>query len=819
MARIAPALVNMNGGEVSSLFLGRIDLEGYKKSLKRALNVALLPLGGWTRRPGTKFVVAPKSGGTPTLIPWEFNASQTFVWEIGASYMRLIDGVQKAQVTVANTTAAITNGAFGTNITGWTDASDVGASIAHDGTNFRMSLISASAASAYAKQTVTVPTATLHVLGFRVYGAPVKLRIGTGDGGEQLLADTTFGIGWHRISFTTSGTSAYLRFGNEDETAAITAQLDDIAFLDDQAWEIVAPWTEADARKIRYAQAYDLMYLACEGYRPYKLIRRNNTSWSLEEYDFKDGPYLAENVDEAWTMAPSSTALGSITMVATKPTFAASDVGRIIRVGHPQDNEFSWGWGVITAVASNVSATVNARRTFHSTGASRRWRLGAWSDGQGWPHHVCFYEDRLFWARCTESPQTVWATMTGAYESFDPSSREVNTASQNVDRTNPDNGLVLTLNSDRANPIEWMAPAAILLVGTASGEFGIQASSLNEGLTPDNASAKPQSSAGSANVAAARIDGRVLFVQQNGRKLIELAYDLNANAYDSGDATLFAGHMLKGVANRLCWQAEPHAQLWVSCDDGSLRALTYMPRQQVIGWARHTLGGTAPAVKSMCALSGSRQDTVWLLVERTINGVTAVGSIEYVVDYFSSEQGDDLTDAFFVDCGLTYDSTPATSITGLSHLEGETVAAIGDGFDLGDFTVASGAITLPRACSVVHVGLLPESEVETAPNVLGAQNGSAARKRQTGIEADIRFVDTVGGEYGRIDSDGSEWFEANPEREAGDALDQPPPLFSGVRRLPMPAGYDSELTHHIRQTRPLPMTVAAILPTIVVADS
>ena len=35
-----------------------------------------------------------------------------------------------------------------------------------------------------------------------------------------------------------------------------------------------------------------------------------------------------------------------------------------------------------------------------------------------------------------------------------------------------------------------------------------------------------------------------------------------------------------------------------------------------------------------------------------------------------------LEDAFFVDCGLTYEGAAAASLTGLDHLEGEEVAIL-----------------------------------------------------------------------------------------------------------------------------------------------
>jgi len=55
-------------------------------------------------------------------------------------------------------------------------------------------------------------------------------------------------------------------------------------------------------------------------------------------------------------------------------------------------------------------------------------------------------------------------------------------------------------------------------------------------------------------------------------------------------------------------------------------------------------------------------------------------------------------DAYFVDCGITYTGAPATVISGLSFLEGETVNILADGSVAPQRVVTSGAITLDETC-------------------------------------------------------------------------------------------------------------------------
>lgn len=810
MPRFHPAVTNFNRGEWSARMAGRPDVQGYKNACRVMLNAVPMVQGGWTRRPGTVFIEETKSSANARWIKFVFNKSQKFAIEAGANYLRWIDAYQAAQVTVPTTAAAITNGAFGTNITGWTNNSTGTASISHDGTNLRMVLTGAAASIARATQAVTVTDATVHVLCFRVYVSPLWVRVGTSAGGEQLRSNVKCGVGWHAISFTSSGTTAHVEFRNEDGSATVPA-VDDIAFLSNVPLELVSPWGASDIANIRTLQQYDTLYVACAGIKPYKILRRSNTSWSIEEVDFKDGPYLPQNADETNTITLSGVTVNTtVTATAAKAgTFASTDVGRHLRIAHPQDNENQWNWGIITGFTSSTVVSLYVKRAFNATTASHKWRLGAFGGGEGYPAVVTMYEDRLFWARTTNKPQTVWGSVSQDWEHYAPTTRTLATSGQNVDRVADDSALAFTLNSETLNPIAWLAAGQVLLGGSAEGEFTMQASTLNDPLTPTNASAKPQTTKGAASATIVRVDNRVLFVQDSGRKLIEMVYDAEISGYAAGDATLYADHMLAGVGARVAWQREPHTLVWVACEDGSLRSLCYNPQQQVLGWSRHTIGGTAVKVLDIITMPGTRDSELWLIVERTINGGTK-RYMELMEDFFNSDYGDTLAGACFVDCAFRYSGAGTTTITGLSDLEGQSVRVFGNGKDLGSKTVSGGQITgLSESVTAAVVGLAYTSDVETMPNAEGSPSGSAIGSRQMSVEAHVHFVDTVGGEFGRIDTDDAEWFEDNPVAAT-------PALGTGRVKLGAAFGFDDEMTYRMRQSAPYPMTVVGVFPTAVV---
>ena len=135
---------------------------------------------------------------------------------------------------------------------------------------------------------------------------------------------------------------------------------------------------------------------------------------------------------------------------------------------------------------------------------------------------------------------------------------------------------------------------------------------------------------------------------------------------------------------------------------------------------------------------------VYLSVKRTINSVTTRHIVYMSPIYF----GTDIEDAFYVDSGLTYDSTATTTITGLNHLEGETVQILADGSAHADKTVSGGSVTLDRSASVVHVGYSYDSVVETLRMEAGADDGVSQGKTKRIHGVTVRFIDTVGAEIG-----------------------------------------------------------------------
>ena len=566
-------------------------------------------------------------------------------------------------------------------------------------------------------------------------------------------------------------------------------------------YEVVTPYAEAHLFELKFTQSADIIYITHPSYAPRKLSRTAHTSWTLTTIDFKDGPYLPTNTSVT-TITPSATT-GSVTLTASVATFAATDVGRLVRIKHST----TWGYAKITAFTSDVLVTATVVSAFGATTASLDWRLGVWSSTTGYPGCVTFFEDRLFFAGATNYPQRLDGSKSGDYENFAPTDAAGTVAA--------DNGVSFTLNSNDVNVIRWLADDEKgLIAGSVGGEWIIRPSSSGEALSPTNISAKKSTSYGSANVQPVRAGKALVFVQKSGRKVRELAFVYEVDGFRAPDMSVLSEHITQGgVGIQLAYQQEPQSVIWMVRGDGALVGLTYEREQNVVGWHYHELGGTSTVVESISAIpapDGTRDD-LWLIVRRTVDGATK-RYVEYMTKFF--DESDVLEDAFFVDCGLTYDSVPATSITGLGHLEGETVRILADGAVQPAQEVVSGAITLTRAASKVHVGLGYAPRGKTLRIEAGAADGTAQGNTKRIHNVTFRLHNSsnlrIGPSFDQLSTIAF--------RTLSDAMGSPPPLFSGDKFETFEGDYETDAYICWEQNLPLPSTVLAVMPQLVTQD-
>lgn len=206
---------------------------------------------------------------------------------------------------------------------------------------------------------------------------------------------------------------------------------------------------------------------------------------------------------------------------------------------------------------------------------------------------------------------------------------------------------------------------------------------------------------------------------------------------------------------------------------------------------------------------------------RAVKGTTEVNDNTYTVankatDSFEIQDadGNDIDGSAFT----TYISggtaaLEVSTISGLSHLDGETVAVFGDGGEQATRTVANGSITLENTASLVAVGLPYTGTIKTMPMIPAGANFDPRAGKQRIHELLLVLERTLGGKAGFEES-----LDDLIYREVDDPMDESVPLFSGIQEIAFPAGTTREAIVTIQQTSPQPMNVLAVIARMTIDD-
>lgn len=327
MGKYNPDIYRLNAGLISDLAQVRKDLKRLALSASVYRNFMARSLGSMSIRAGLAYIGDTDSHNKAVHVPFVFSVSDMAIIELTDQKMRvLVDEEPIERVTVST---AITNGTFTSNVTGWTDADETGAT-SQWATGGYMSLAGTGYKKAIRTQEVTVAAADQgkeHALRITITNGWVYLRLGSTDKGTEYLSETRLGVGVHSIALTPTGNfHIYLAASTKYSTL-----IDSIAVESAGDMVLTTPWEEEDLGLIRYDQSADVIYKVCDGYHPYKIERRSTRSWSLVKYQPEDGPFRPENTDSSISIS-SSAIKGDVTLTSSSALFKSTHVGSLFRI-------------------------------------------------------------------------------------------------------------------------------------------------------------------------------------------------------------------------------------------------------------------------------------------------------------------------------------------------------------------------------------------------------------------------------------------------------------------------------------------------------
>lgn len=425
-----------------------------------------------------------------------------------------------------------------------------------------------------------------------------------------------------------------------------------------------------------------------------------------------------------------------------------------------------------------------------------------WSDANGWPEKVAFHQQRLVYGATLIRRQTIWMSKAGSFLDFGVSSPIVES-----------DAVTFTLDSGTQNKVQWAISGKSLHVGTLGNEWTVSGST-KTALTPDNILAQKQTNNGSESNKPLLVGLTTLFVEKHGRTVNEFTYDYTYDSYKTSDMAILSPHLTEHYSI-IDWtyQQTPDSIIWAVREDGGLLGITYQRQHKVVGWHRHDTQGTFEAVT--CIPGNTREDDVWTLVTRDINGTDKV-YLEKLADWFKE---DDAEWSRFLDSHLVYQGAPTDTISGLTHLAETTVGILADGTVHPDVEVsAAGSIELNNEYSHVLIGYHFTSEIRPMLPNIASDKGTSLGRMQRITKVFIDLYKSLGMEIGRYDQEDGETVEEIPFRVPGDLTGQAVPLFTGWKYLDFPEGFDRQSEYFIRQTQPLPLTVRSVVDEVEVQE-
>jgi hypothetical protein len=814
MSSSYPIQASFNRGEATPLLRSRIDADFWKMALDHCENFSVLLHGGLRRRSGTKFVAEVYDSSVETrLLPFLFSNTQAYVIEVsGAGQLQFYAdrGVLGAPYNVAHSYAAA-------------DIDDITYSQFND--------VAYLAHKEYFPQKLSRLGDTNWTLADAVFNDGPYLEEDTqgvtltpAETGSVTPDMTTNTAPSGTAAATGSPSDAFEAFDRDPATsAAIAATSGNLSYDFPSTNTKVADayWLQADTATpentptnwtfegfngsiwiVLDTQLNQIGWVGGErryfefpnetGYQSYRIV------WTSVDGGSATRIAALEIHEKGDTQTAFNLTASAITAINGGTGFQTTDVGRTIRL---LGSDSRWRWARVIARTSTTVVTIRLYgHALPDTNPITRWQLGAFSDYPGYPALVALYDQRLTWGRTDTQPVTVWGSKSTNLEDYGFSVPVVATDAFNI-----------TLLSSDMNELSWLAGDEDLVTGSRKQIRSIGPDDITTGFSALNVRQRKGPTSGAAPIQPIVIGGSVLYVGAGRRKVRELVLG-EGNRYVAPEVSILGEHTFASGIKAWAFSESPDPTIYIVTQGGELVAMLYDREQRAVGFARYTFGDGVVEDLAVIPSGTEGYDDVYLVMQRTIDGNTVryIEVLERPFDYAT----DEVEDAFFVDSGLSYDDTPVNQLSGLDHLEGETVVALADGGVVEGLTVSSGVVNLPYAASKIHIGLAYESRARTLRFAGPGQDGVLFGRRvnHIAVHADLLATGSLKvGAYGDGGVVTFEAFEVNPHlgnAMAGQAVE----LVEGMMRCDIEGSWaQGNGQIEMSTDKPLPALIRSIV--------
>jgi len=576
--------------------------------------------------------------------------------------------------------------------------------------------------------------------------------------------------------------------------------------LPSEAYEIPTPYEEADLFDLHYVQSADVLTIVHPNHAPRELRRLGATKWILVPISFV--PTLSPptsvtatasgHTDAKYWYRYKVTAVSADGVEESQGSAEASAKGNLFQTG----GIVTISWGAVPGVSrynvyklqgglyGYIGETDTTSIVDDNIAADLSKTPPIYDDvfpGAGdYPAAVSYFEQRRAFAGTINKPQNVWMSKSGTESNFSYSLP-----------IRDDDRISFRVAAREANTMRHIVPMAQLLLLTSSAEWRVTSQN-SDAITPTTINVVPQAYVGASNVQPQIVNNTAIYCAARGGHVRELAYNWQAGGFLTGDLSLRAPHLFDGFEILdMAYAKAPIPLVWFVSSNGKLLGLTYVPEQQVGAWHQHDTDG---AFESCAVVAEGQEDVLYVVVKRNIDG----NDVRYV-ERMASRAFSDQADAFFVDCGATYDGPPADEITGLTWLEGKTVSILADGAVHPQRVVTGGKVALDIEASKVQIGLPITADLQTLPFAAQIDNGFGQGRLKNVNRVWIRVFRSSGIFVGP-----SADHLTEAKQRTTEPYGSPPALKSAEVPVDIGPSWGDSGQVFVRQAYPLPLTVVSM---------
>lgn len=783
---------SFTSGELSPEMYGRVDFNRYYSGLKTCRNFIIKPTGGVVNRPGTKYVAAVhNSSYAVRLIPFQSSVNSSYVLEFGHLTMRII--LNGAVVTSGGNPVVVTTiyPASQLHRLTFTQSFDVMTICHPDYPVQQLSRLSDTSWSFAAFDNLEGPFQDINIIESQTVSTSNVTGTITITSNADIFASTMVG----QMFYIEQSSGYSLDKWEVDKTVAIGDKIRAgshfyVATTAGKTGTVRPDHTEGTANDgnpgIKWEYLHSGFGIALiSGYTNPRVVTAtvlkrlpDSVSGTTEGKDISgavdDGTGLVVNVTcyaHGFSTGDSVTIVGVVGM---------TDINGTHTITKLTDHSFSVPVTTEQTYTSGGTASIGSAYV-----ATYKWAVEAWGGSSGYPGAVCYSQQRQVFANSNAEPQSIWFSTISGFKNFGVSVPSLATDAMDI-----------TIANRGYSEIRHFVELGELLVMASDGTWIVRGGQDNT-LTADTINVKRQTYDGISNLPPVTVGSGALFVRSAGDSVGTVQYNLTQDSYVNNDLSIAARHLFenKSIVD-WTYQRNPFSTVWAVRSDGVLLGLTYIPEHEVSGWHWHDTSGGL--FENVCSVNESGVDAVYCVVNR--------GSTRYI-ERFNTRVFATVNDAFFVDAGYTYSGASTSSITGLTWLEGKTVAILADGFVHKQKVVTGGAVALDYPATKVHVGLPIVADLETLSITA---SGQPSRERVKLIQhLSVLVNESIGIKAGPDTSHLSEYKQRKAEN-----YDAPADLKSGLLDIRIAATWSKDGHVVVRQDSPLPVSILAIIPEV-----